>query len=419
MKKLFTTILTAMIAASTAFAQSPQKMSYQAVIRDADDNLVKNEQVGMQISILKGSVNGQAVYRETHAPNTNENGLVTLQIGEGSVVFGSMSNIDWSDGPFYIKTETDPEGSSNYTLTITSQLLSVPYAFYAETADSLSGGVKETDPVFASSIASDITGMDTTNWNNKLGNYTETDPVFNNSVAVGITGNDTTAWNNKLDMVTGSESAFDGWDKDVSDDFSGNYADLTNTPDLSDTANYLMSESDPVFNNSVAGGINENDTMYWNNKLDNYTETQNLSDVLIEGNTASGDRIKNLGDPVNNKDAANKEYADGVVTHPMVITSSSTDISITNQESQTVKVDAGVTITLPSNPANGQKIHLISYSASATIDPNGNGFRDGSDYYTGSTTFTFTDLGSSSSTGGGLTIIFDGVLWMVVGKGID
>jgi hypothetical protein len=117
-----------------SFAQSPQKMSYQAVVRNSFNALVINSQVGMQISILQGSANGTAVYVETQNPTTNDNGLVSLEIGNGTVVTGVFASIDWATGPYFIKTETDPAGGSNYSIVGTSQLLSVPYAMYAETS---------------------------------------------------------------------------------------------------------------------------------------------------------------------------------------------------------------------------------------------------------------------------------------------
>lgn len=140
MRKLFT-FLAALILTSNVFAQSPEKMSYQTVIRDASNNLLSNQSVGMQISILQGSASGTAVYVERHFPTTNTNGLVSMEIGNGTIVNGDFSAIDWADGPYFIKTETDLKGGANYTITGTSQLLSVPYALYAKT-------VTETDPVF-------------------------------------------------------------------------------------------------------------------------------------------------------------------------------------------------------------------------------------------------------------------------------
>ena len=139
MKKLYTLVAAAMITA-TAFAQAPSKISYQAVVRDVADVLVTNQTVGMQVSILQGSFTGTPVYAEIHSPSTNINGLVSIEIGSGTVVSGAFNSIDWGSGPFFIKTETDRTGGTSYTITGTSQLLSVPYALRANIADSVDGG---------------------------------------------------------------------------------------------------------------------------------------------------------------------------------------------------------------------------------------------------------------------------------------
>jgi uncharacterized protein (TIGR02145 family) len=129
MKRLFT-VLSVMFLSAAAFAQSPQKMSYQCVVRNASGALVTNQVVGIKISILQGSAGGTAVYTETLTPTTNANGLVSIEIG-GETGFDL---INWSAGPYFLKTETDPAGGTNYTITGTSQLLSVPYALYAKSA---------------------------------------------------------------------------------------------------------------------------------------------------------------------------------------------------------------------------------------------------------------------------------------------
>lgn len=119
------------------FAQAPQKMDYQAVVRDAENQLVSNTVVGMQISILQGSESGTPVFVETHTPQTSVNGLVSIEIGGGTVATGEFSLS--GEGPYFVKTEIDPSGGTDYTLTSTCEFLSVPYAFYAETTDKLLG----------------------------------------------------------------------------------------------------------------------------------------------------------------------------------------------------------------------------------------------------------------------------------------
>jgi hypothetical protein len=140
MKNLFTLMMVMFITFSV-FAQSPQKMSYQAVIRNSSNGLVTSSSVGIRVSILQGSSTGTEIYKEIYNPNpqTNINGLVGLEIGGGIPITGTFSAIDWSAGPYFIKTETDPSGGTNYTVTGTSQLLSVPYALYAKTVSSIPG----------------------------------------------------------------------------------------------------------------------------------------------------------------------------------------------------------------------------------------------------------------------------------------
>jgi len=134
MRKIYAIFLAVLLTASM-FAQSPQKMSYQAVIRNGSDQLVNNHAVGMRISILQGSSSGTAVYVETQSPTTNANGLVSIEIGGGTIVTGTFISINWSAGTYFIETETDPTGGTSYTITGTSQLLSVPYALYAKTSE--------------------------------------------------------------------------------------------------------------------------------------------------------------------------------------------------------------------------------------------------------------------------------------------
>ena len=148
MKKILLFFVAIMAMIFVAEAQAPERFSYQAVIRDAAGNLVANEPVGVRVSILQYSLqyspDGSVVYSETHNRATNANGLVTMEIGAGTVVSGSFSNIDWANGPYFLKIETDVNGGTNYTLAGTQQMLSVPYALYAA-ASGNGEGVSQTD----------------------------------------------------------------------------------------------------------------------------------------------------------------------------------------------------------------------------------------------------------------------------------
>ena len=130
MKKIYSLIAGLFITVSV-FAQAPQKMSYQAVIRKSNNALVQSLPVGIKISILKGSATGTAVYVETQTATTNANGLVSLEIGTGTAITGTFAAINWANGPYFIKTETDPNGGTAYTIAGTNELMSVPYALFS------------------------------------------------------------------------------------------------------------------------------------------------------------------------------------------------------------------------------------------------------------------------------------------------
>ena len=115
---------------------------------------------------------------------------------------GNFSTIDWSNGPYFIKSDFDPTGGTNYTISNTTQLLSVPYALHASTAEKLSNPAAEKDPVFTASVSSGITQKDTAKWNAKLGSFTEKDPLFSKSIASLIDTVDVVEWFGKQDALT-------------------------------------------------------------------------------------------------------------------------------------------------------------------------------------------------------------------------
>ena len=235
-----------MIVCAILFAQSPEKLSYQAVIRNSSDELLSNQDIAMQISILQGSISGTPVYVETQEPTTNQNGLVSIEIGIGTVISGDFSSIDWANGPYFIKTDTDPDGSTGgitYTISGTSQLLSVPYALHAKTAEAITGGITETDPLYNSSVASGITAVDTANWNAaSLVSFTELDPTYTSSQAANITATDITNLSNLSGVNTG--------DQDISG-IAINTQAIQDTAsqiraDIPDVSGFISNETDPV-----------------------------------------------------------------------------------------------------------------------------------------------------------------------------
>jgi len=225
-------------------------MSYQAVVRNASNQLITNQSVGMQISILQTTATGTAVYVETHYPTSNANGLVTIEIGTGTIVSGDFAAINWANDTYFIKTETDIDGGSSYTITGTSQLLSVAYALHAKTAESITGAINETDPVFGASIANGITAADTANWNNHT---VDTDTHIDSTGIVGL-GFVAGA------ITTESDPAFTAWNKSTGITITeSQISDLTHTVDtdtqldstgvaaLGFVAGAITTESDPAY----------------------------------------------------------------------------------------------------------------------------------------------------------------------------
>lgn len=190
-KRVILTALIALIMAKVT-GQAPAGLTYQAVIRTAGNELVSNQEVGMRISILQGSAAGAVVFADTQTTVTNANGLVTVEIGAGGAG-DDFAAIVWTDGPYFIKTETDPTGGTDYTISLTSQLLTVPYALFANAAGSVAGefDFEEADPLFTSGSAFGIETGDIEQWNSAFGRgdhaareylVTETDPLITENI---------------------------------------------------------------------------------------------------------------------------------------------------------------------------------------------------------------------------------------------
>ncbi|MEA3444440.1 MAG: hypothetical protein U9R19_06890, partial [Bacteroidota bacterium] len=262
MKKIVIAIMIVMLAVSV-FAQAPNLFKYQVVVRYSSGNIISNLPIGVKISILEGGVSGPVVYSETHLPTTNAFGLINLEIGNGTVVSGDLSSIDWGNTSFYLKLEIDENGGTNYQSMGASQLLSVPFALYSGATGDTSAWLKNgTDlyylngnvgigtnaPSSLLQVDGTITdsGGNSANWNtaygwgdHSLAGYltSETDPIFSAHSASGITSNQITNWDNAF-----------GW---------GDHS----------LAGYLTSETDPIFSAHSSSGITSNQITNWDNSF--------------------------------------------------------------------------------------------------------------------------------------------------------
>jgi hypothetical protein len=129
-------ILTLTIKAQTP----PNAFNYSAVARNPAGQPIATTTIGIQITILKTSPTGESQYSENHFVDTDAFGLFNLVIGAGAVESGSMAAIEWSNDNYYLKVGMDATGGTNFLTMGTTQLLSVPYALHAKTAESITGG---------------------------------------------------------------------------------------------------------------------------------------------------------------------------------------------------------------------------------------------------------------------------------------
>ena len=140
MKKKILLFFISSILSAALFAQAPEAVKYQTVVRDGLGAIITNQAVSFQLNIHQTTSTGTIVYSETHGVTTNTYGLANMEIGNGTIVSGVFANIAWGTDKFYLEVEFDPAGGSSFTLMGTSELLSVPYALYAKTSGSSTPG---------------------------------------------------------------------------------------------------------------------------------------------------------------------------------------------------------------------------------------------------------------------------------------
>ena len=191
--KLTLTILLFVTVTLNVFAQAPEKMSYQAIIRSQTNSLVKNSNISLKVIVHQGAATGTKIYEETHSVMTNNNGLVSLEIGTGRILIGNFSAIAWEKGPYFIETQVDVSGGTNYSIIGITQLLSVPYALHAKTAERIVGTISTTTPSKAAIIpftsSRSIAGSDINNTIECTTSATLTLPSSFGTMAIGDTVN--------------------------------------------------------------------------------------------------------------------------------------------------------------------------------------------------------------------------------------
>ncbi len=149
--KNFLTLAFTMLVNIAIFAQSPQAVCYQGVATDAAGIELQGRNISVKATLIQGTIGGPMVSQEVYEVSTDDFGLFTLEIGQGTAVVGvpAFEDIDWGQGPFFLRMEMDPSGGTDFIFLGTSQILSVPYALYSEKSDSAQNAINAQNAVNA------------------------------------------------------------------------------------------------------------------------------------------------------------------------------------------------------------------------------------------------------------------------------
>jgi hypothetical protein len=361
MNRPFLTLVLALFVFCELHAQAPKGINYQGVARDNEGKPIVTKNISVRIGILKNSATGEVEYSEVHKPQTNQFGLFTLIIGQGTAATGSFAFVSWALGNKWLQIEIDPNGGSSFQLAGSQQLMSVPYAFYAEyagneskftagqgiaitngvisntgdgdnsatneliTAASLTadkklritdaGGTKEVDlntlAVDNQSLTLTGTSLSISGGNSvNLGSVNTDNQNLTTGVAAGT--------NRTINITNGTSATFDVADNDNSPtneiqdlalNTSTNILSLTSDATMVDLTPYKQNLTyTPATNNlAIAGG-------------NNVTISSTLTQVLTTNASASNLRIQNVGTPTAVADATTKGYVDTSIANAIATT---------------------------------------------------------------------------------------------------
>lgn len=315
MRKLFT-ISSLFFFCATALAQAPQGINYQGVARGLDGQPIAQTDISVRISVLKGSANGEIEYEEVHEIRTNAFGLFTLVIGKGEPTTGSFNFIGWTEGNKWLQIELDENGGRNFKLMGSQQLMSVPYALYAERAGN---GYQAGNGISIANNMITNTGDGDNNATNELitaielagSNLRITDAGGTKQVDLSTLGGaaqnlnsvlaqGNSAGNQTITNLATPLSASDAANKSYVDNLDAADGDKSPTNEIQ-----TLTKTGSTVSLTSGGSFDLND--------DNPTnEIQNLTGVLSQGNDAGGSKITNLGTPSINSDATTKLYVDNL-----------------------------------------------------------------------------------------------------------
>jgi hypothetical protein len=377
MKKFLPTLILLLCFVAVTWAQAPKGINYQGVARNNEGKPYASQNISVRISVLKNAANGEVEYAETHKPQTNQFGLFTLVIGQGTKVSGvDFASINWSLGNKWLQVEIDATGGSSFVLAGSQQLMSVPYALYAETSGNnatltAGSGISITNNVVSN------TGDTDNNPTNELQNLGEVLTRGNNAGGLKITnlGVPTVNTDAATKAYVDTQSLLD-LDKSITNEIQ----DLTLDP---------VTDILRITNNASATNINltpYQQTLTYapaTNILsisngNTVTISTTLSQAITNGGAtgANGARLQNVGTPTASTDASTKGYVDNALattyafkasfnyTNTGLVPVNNQEMVFTSEEFDSFNVLGGNSFTAA---ANGTYVFMIDGIYNAAI----------------------------------------------------
>jgi hypothetical protein len=287
-------------------AQAPRGINYQGVARDSEGKAIASKKITVRISVLKNTADGDTEYKETHEVTTNAFGLFTLVIGQGNANTGSFDFISWAVGSKWLQLELDPNGGNSFQLIGSQQLMSVPYALYAQYSGN---GLTAGQGIAITNGAINNTGDGDNSPTNEIQNIRQVFTQSNDAGGLKLTnlGAPTTNSDAATKLYVDNLDIADG-DKSSTNEIQNINQVLTQSNDAGGLK--LTNLGTPTAATDAATKLYVDNLVAADGDKSSTNEIQNLSQVLTQGNNAGGTTLTNIGTPTVNTDATTKQYVD-------------------------------------------------------------------------------------------------------------
>ena len=285
MKKFYAILCLAITSFTQLQAQAPQGFNYQATVRNSAGELIVNQNVYFKFNVIQGSQTSIPVFTELHYVPTDDLGQVNLIIGQGTPSAGTFSELDWSLGSYYLGIELNT--GNGYVAMGTTQLLSVPYALYAEN----SGNTAPTTPTLQSVLAE----------NNSANNQQIKDLQDPTDAQDAVT-------KNYVDNASSANNTLSSGSI-----FVGNSSNQATAVAVSGDVTISNAGVTTIANNAVTTA-KISDTQITNTKLDKPNIPLSGFGAATSDVNLGSNKITNLGNPINEQDAVTKSYLLSVIS---------------------------------------------------------------------------------------------------------